>query len=152
MKPFFLIAGILIALPILIQAQSQGKVPVTIMSCTELECIHQKDVFFAGEGAYIDYNSTIKGISYAATLTHPDGTRQQIAFPNRITSNVTGNYTIDMTVWKEGYDETQASKIVQFVEVRENPPVLDWIPLAAVAGIAVVVFAAWRLSGRKKKK
>lgn len=152
MKPFLVAAAILLALPVL--AAAQEALDVKIMFCMERECVNQKDFFYAGEGAYIDYNSTLKGITYAAFLIHPDGTRQQITFANRVISNVTANYTIEMTVWKDGYNETKISRTLQFVEApslpaQSNPPVLDWMPLAVVAGAAVIAFAAWRVYKKK---
>jgi hypothetical protein len=155
MKKSLLVLGMLIALPFLAAAQSPGTLDVKLMSCTELVCKHQKDIFLLNEGAYIDYNSSVKEISYAATLTNPDGTKYQISFPNRITSNVTGNYTVEITAWKEGYEETRTSKIVQFVDSYpkpENPPVLDWVPLLALLAGFLTVFVAWRVYTHRKRQ
>src|SRR4030042_5212656 len=66
--------------------QESQKINVTLMSCAELQCVNRKDIFLLNESAYLDYNSTVKEISYSATLTFPDGTEYQTNFPNRITS------------------------------------------------------------------
>ena len=154
MKKSLILCGLLMLLAVSVAAQSLGRMDITIMSCTELTCINQKDVFFVDEQAYIDYNSSVKEITYAATITFPDGTKYQTQFPNRIISNVTGNYTIDITVWKEGYEEARASKVVQFVDSPSNagnPPVLDWerFLLFGLAA-ALTVFVAWGIYRRRK--
>lgn len=156
MKKSLLLAGMLILLIVsAAAAQSPGKIDITIMSCTELVCDNQKDVFLVNEGAYIDYNSSVKEITYAATITFPDGTKYQTQFPNRITSNVTGNYTVEIIAWKEGYEEARASKVVQFVNElpqQENPPVLDWtrfLLFALAAGLTV--FVVWGIYRRRKR-
>jgi hypothetical protein len=156
MKKSLLLCGLLILLAIPAAAQPLGKMNITLMSCTELVCEHQKDFFLVNEGAYIDYNSSEKGISYSATLTYPEGERVQIAFPNRITSNVTGNYTVEITAWKEGFEEARTSKVVQFVnelpgEQVQNPPTVDWARiLLFVLAAALTVFVAWGILRRRR--
>ena len=156
MRKAILLLGVLLALPAFAAAQP-GRLNVAILSCTNLTCEIQKDAFFLDEQAYIDYNASMTGISYAATLTFPDGTSYQTQFPNRITSNVSGNYTVEMTVWMEGYDDINVTKIVQFVDrpsagQAQNPPAIDWvwvlIPLAAV----LTAFVGWRVYTHRKPK
>jgi hypothetical protein len=133
------------------------KLDVRLTSCRDLLCVNSSDFFLPGEGAYIDYNSSVKGISYWAQLTFPDGTNYQITFPNRITSNVTGNYTVEVAAWKDGYDELTLTKVVQFVDVMpeeqvQNPPVLDWtiFLLSMIAGV-LTVLVVWRVYTHRKK-
>jgi len=145
--------ALLMALPLTGLAQEGGKIDVVLTSCRDLLCTNRTDVFLVGEGAYIDYNSSLKEISYSATLTFPNGTIYQITFPNRIISNVTGNYTVEMIAWKEGYEETRLSETVQFVDKLpglENPLRLDWAPALVLIGVALTAFVAWRVwAGRK---
>jgi len=154
MKKFLILAVLLLVLPAI--ASAAMRLDVRLTSCRDLLCVNASDFFLPGEGAYIDYNSSIKGISYWAQITFPDGTKQQLQFPNRITSNTTGNYTVEMNVWKDGYDELTVTKVVQFVdalpqEQAQNPLVLDWtwilIPLAGVLTALVV----WRVYTHRKK-
>jgi hypothetical protein len=154
MKKSFLLFGVLIVLPLFVVAQeSLPKIDITLMSCTELQCTNQKDVFSVNESAYLDYNSTVKEISYSAAITFPDGTKYQTTFPNRITSNVTGNYTVELIAWKEGYQDTSVSKIVQFVEksspASQNPMTINPVPVLAIIAAALIVFALWRYSKKK---
>ncbi|HJW96691.1 MAG TPA: hypothetical protein VJ485_00840, partial [archaeon] len=126
MKKSFMILGALLLMPVIIVAiaagqESRGRINVTLMSCAELQCVNRKDIFLLNESAYLDYNSTVNEISYSATLTFPDGTEYQTNFPNRITSNVTGDYMVEMIVWKEGYEETHLSKVVRFVDSLSGP-------------------------------
>jgi hypothetical protein len=148
-----LFAALVLLMPALAAAQQLPKINMSLMSCTELECINQKDIFLVNENAYLDYNSTEKEISYSAVITLPDGTKYQTQFPNRIISNVTGNYTIELTAWKEGYQDTTVSKVVQFVEKPSstgNPLAINPVPILAVAAAIILVFGLWRYSKRKK--
>jgi len=158
MKSFVVVLAVLLAMPFLAAAQVQAeKLNLTLMTCTELECINKKDVFLVNESAYLDYNSTVKEISFSATLTFPDGTKHQITFPNRVISNVTGTYTFEITAWKEGYEETTVTKNFQIVEKlpetqADNLPKLDWFPFAFIAVLVVLIFASWRFHRRKSPK
>jgi hypothetical protein len=155
MKKSFLLFGVLIVLPLFVVAQeSLPKINITLMSCTELQCTNQKDVFSVNESAYLDYNSTVKEISYSAAITFPDGTKYQTTFPNRITSNATGNYTVELIAWKEGYLDTSVSKVVQFVDNSsgtpvQNPMTINPVPVLAIIAAALIVFALWRYSKKK---
>jgi hypothetical protein len=162
-----LVMAALLAMPLLAAAQnneSQGNLDVQIWSCTELECANRQDVFLVGQYAYIDYNSSVKGLIIAGSLKFPDGSSYQIMFPNRITSNTTGNFTIDLIAWKEGYNETFASKVIQFVDqlpasnttandtgpsAVQNPPTFDVIPILAILVVALAAIGVWRYSHRK---
>jgi len=144
-----------LALPLI--ASAAMRLDVKLTSCRDLLCENSSDFFLPGEGAYIDYNSSVRGISYWAQLTFPDGTKYQITFPNRITSNVTGNYTVEIVAWKDGYDEMTLTKVVQFVDKLpeqqvQNPPVLDWARflLSMLAGLLTVI-VVWRLYTHWKK-
>jgi hypothetical protein len=150
--------AVLMALPLI--AAAAMRLDVNLMSCRELLCENATDVFLVGAGAYIDYNSSVRGISYWAQLTFPDGTKYQITFPNRITSNVTGNYTVEITAWKEGYDEFTGTKVVQFVDKlpesspqnTQNPPVLDWQKfLLFVVAAVMTVLVVRRIYSRRKR-
>ncbi|MEM5812104.1 MAG: hypothetical protein QXN71_03570 [Candidatus Aenigmatarchaeota archaeon] len=148
---------VFIALSLAMPLISAERVPVTLMSCRDLLCTNRTDTFLVNESAYIDYNSSIREISYSATLTFPDGTKYQITFPNRITSNATGNYTVEMTVWKEGYEETKLTKVVQFVERiperrTENPYRVDIVPLITLVLSALIVFSLWKYSKRRQRQ
>ena len=156
MKRFLALAVMLLVLPAM-AAAALPKLDLRLTSCRDLLCANSTDFFLVGEGAYIDYNSSVKGISYWAQLTFPDGTKYQITFPNRITSNVTGNYTVEVTAWKDGYDELTLTKVVQFVDKLpeqqvQNPPVLDWAAflLSMLAGFLTVI-VVWRLYMHWKK-
>ncbi len=164
MKKSFMILGALLLMPVIIVAiaagqESRGRINVTLMSCEELQCVNRKDIFLLNESAYLDYNSTVNEISYSATLTFPDGTEYQTNFPNRITSNVTGDYMVEMIVWKEGYEETHLSKVVRFVDSlsgpsgqeAQNPPRFEVIPILVFAVPVVLVFVLWRYSKRKSR-
>ncbi len=158
MKKYLLLAGALIAvLAIPFTVNAAMRLDVQLMSCRELLCTNRADVFLVGEGAYIDYNSSVKGITYWAQLTFPDGTKYQINFPNRVTSNVTGNYTVEMVAWKDGYDELTVTKAVQFVEKLpeaqvQNPPVLDWQKfLLFVVAAVLTVLVLWGVYSRRKR-
>jgi hypothetical protein len=161
MKKILAVVSIIAVMPFI--AAAAMRLDVKLTSCRDLLCTNATDFFLPGEGAYIDYNSSVKGISYWAQLTFPDGTKYQITFPNRITSNETGNYTVEMTVWKDGYDELTVSKVVQFVdsipeeqvqgpENTQNPPVLDWpiFLLSMLAGV-LTVLVVWSLYSRRKR-
>ena len=154
MRKFLLLAAaVLLVLPFI--ASAAMRLDVTLTSCRDLLCANASDFFLTGEGAYIDYNSSVKGITYWAQLTFPDGTKQQLQFPNRITSNITGNYTVEIVAWKDGYDELTVTKVVQFVDKipePQNPPVLDWeiFLLSMIAGI-LTVLVVWRVYTRMKK-
>jgi hypothetical protein len=159
-KSILLIAAVLLATPFLAAVQAQQSLDIKLMSCTEILCTSRKDVFLVGEYAYIDYNSSVKGLIVAGALRMPDGTSYQIMFPNRITSNTTGNFTVDLVAWKEGYQETMASKVVQFVDVlpdgnatgppaEQNPLRIDIVPVIAVIIALLIVLGAWRYSKRK---
>jgi hypothetical protein len=155
MKSVILVGALVLLIPAaLAAAQELPKLNVTLMSCTELECVNQKDVFLVNESAYLDYNSTVKNISYSATITFPDGTRYQTTFPNRIISNITGNYTVDIIAWAEGYQDTTVSKEVRFAEksspASQNPVTINPVPLLAIAAAIILVFGLWRYSKRGK--
>jgi len=157
MKKSLLLLGVLMALPLFVSAQETRKLNITLMSCRELLCTNRADVFLLNESAYIDYNSSVKGISYAAMLTFPDGSKYQIMLPNRIASNFTGNYTVELTAWKDGYEETKLTKVVQFAEKLpasdiENPPQVDLVRLLQVIIAAGFVIAVvWRITRRNRK-
>ncbi len=160
MKPFMLLVALLL-MPAITAAIATGqdsqKINVTLMSCIELQCVNRKDVFLLNESAYLDYNSSVKEISYSATLTFPDGTKYQTNFPNRITSNVTGDYMVEMVVWKEGYEETHVSKIVRFVDSLsgpsdQNPPRFEVVPIVVIVIPIILVFTLWRYSKGKTGK
>jgi len=150
MKSVVLLGALVFLMPaVFAAAQQLPKINITLMSCTELQCINQKDVFLVNESAYIDYNSSVKEIVYAVTITFPDGTRYQTQFPNRITSNITGNYTIELTAWKDGYQDATVSKIVQFVEKpsdSQNPMTINPVPILAIAAAVLIVLGLWRYS------
>ncbi len=158
MKKSLLLLGVLVVLPLFAAAQeSQQKINVTLMSCTELLCTNKKDIFLVNESAYIDYNSSVKDIFYSAMLTFPDGSKYQIMLPNRITSNFTGNYTVELTVWKDGYEETKLTKVVQFAEKLpapniENPPQVDLVRmLLVIVAAGFIIAVVWRLARRNRK-
>lgn len=154
MKKLLAVVSILAVLPFI--AAAAMRLDFTLTSCRDLLCTNRTDTFLVGEGAYIDYNSSVKGISYWAQLAFPDGTKYQITFPNRITSNTTGNYTVEAVVWKDGYDELTVTKVVQFVDKlpeQQNPPILDWerFLLFAVAAV-LTIFVVWRIFRRRPKR
>ena len=157
MRKYLLLASaVLLVLPF-IAAAALPKLDVVPTSCRDLLCTNRTDVFLVNESAYIDYNSSVKGISYWAQITFPDGTKYQLTFPNRITSNATGNYTVEIVAWKDGYEETAVTKVVQFVDKIpeskiENPPILDWqiFLLSMIAGV-LTVLVVWRVYSRMKK-
>jgi len=154
MKKFLAFAAALAFLPALAAAQEGGKINVTLLVCRELLCASKADLFLLNESAYIDYNSSVREISYSAIFTFPDGAKYQAMLPNRITTNMTGNYTIEFIAWKEGYEETRISKTIQFVEKMPepaNPATLDWVPVLAALGAGLTVFVAWRVYSRRKK-
>jgi hypothetical protein len=152
-----LIAFLCLALILPAMAAAQETLNVEVMSCTELECINQKDTFLVGESAYIDYNASVKGISYSALITFPDGQIYQTAFPNRIISNVTGNYTVDIIAWKDD-QEARASHTIQFVEslpepaAAQEPARLDWLPVILILGTFAVMLAVWKFPKRKPSR
>lgn len=161
MKALFGLAAILLVLPLAAAAQSMGKIPIEVMSCTELQCIYRTDVFLTGQYAYLDYNSSVKGVTVSGILTFPDESIQQITFPNRIMPNISGTYLLQITAWKDGYDETVSTKFIQFVDnplldnssvgnrtVDQNPPKVDVIPIIAVIILAAGILAAWRYTKR----
>jgi len=156
-KSLLLAAVVLLALPFFVAGQETPRLDVTLMSCTELQCTNQKDVFFVNESAYIDYNSSVKGISYSAILAFPDGSKYQIMLPNRIISNVTGNYTVELIAWKDAYDETRVTKVVQFVEKQpasntENPPQVDLVRiLLVIVAVGFIITVVWRITRRNRK-
>ncbi|MCX6814719.1 MAG: hypothetical protein NTY20_03670 [Candidatus Aenigmarchaeota archaeon] len=157
-KSLLLVAAILMVLPFFAAAQEKPRLNITLMSCRELQCKNRADVFLVNESAYIDYNSTVKEISYSAILTFPDGTEYQILFPNRITSNVTGNYTVEIIAWKDGYEETSVSKIVPFVDNAsvsqnsQNPITINPIPILAIIIAVLLVVGLWRYFRRTPEK
>jgi len=157
MKKSLLLLGVLVVLPFFAAAQEKPQLSVTLMSCRELLCTNRADIFLLNESAYIDYNSSVKGISYSAILTFPDGSKYQIMLPNRITSNFTGNYTVELTAWKDGYDETKLTKVVQFVEKLpapniENPPQVDLVRmLLVIVAVGLIIAVVWRLARRNRK-
>jgi len=143
-KSLLAFAVVLAALPFFAAAE---KVPVELMSCRELLCTNRADTFLVNESAYIDYNSSVRGISYSATLTFPDGNKYQIMLPNRIASNFTGNYTVELTAWKDGYEETKLTKVVRFVEKPsepQNPITINPIPVLVVILIVLIAIGSWR--------
>jgi hypothetical protein len=155
MKRFLALAVLLLVLPAM--AAAALPIDVRLTSCRDLLCVNSSDFFLPGEGAYIDYNSSVKEISYWAQITFPDGTKYQITFPNRITSNVTGNYTVEVIFWKDGYEETSLTKVVHFVDTlpgqqAQNPPVLDWAAflLSMIAGV-LTVLVVWRVYAHMKR-
>jgi len=156
MRKFLAFAVILSVMPAM-AAAALPNLDLRLTSCRDLLCENATDVFLVGEGAYVDYNSTEKGISYWSQVTFPDGTKYQITFPNRITSNVTGNYTLDIVAWKEGYEETALTKVVQFVdtfpqEQSQNPPVLDWtIFLLSMIASVLTVLVVWEVYTHRKR-
>jgi hypothetical protein len=162
MKSFIVVAAVLLVLPFLAAAQENPRLNITLMSCRELQCWNRADIFLLNESAYIDYNSSEKGISYYAFLTDPNGTKYPIIFPNRIISNTTGNYTVEITAWKEGYEERHISRVVQFVEKIPEPEIqkparLDWITVLGVLAVALTLFVGWRVyksskPGKEKPK
>lgn len=158
MKKLIMLAGAIIAvIAITFTVKAEMKLDVQLMSCREITCENRTDFFLPGQGAYIDYNSSVRGITYWAQITFPDGSKQQLQFPNRITSNTTGNYTIEMTAWKDGYDELNVTKVIQFVdklqeEQVQNPPVLDWQMLLLFAlAAALTIFVVWSVYSHGKK-
>ena len=62
-----------------------------------------KKVFYSGEEININYNSDIENPIISASLTYPDGTKQDITLPTSITATQIGTYDINIIASKEGY-------------------------------------------------
>ncbi len=158
MKAHLAVTAFFLASALMAWGVHAEKVNVTLMSCKDLLCTVQKGAFLLNESAYIDYNSSEKEITYSAVLTFPDGKSYQINFPNRVVSNETGKYIVNMTVWKDGFEETKVYKEFSFIDSSpqtpavENPPTLDIVPMLVIAIPIVIVLALWMHSNRKHKK
>jgi hypothetical protein len=90
-------------------------------------------------------------------LTFPDDSKYQIMMPNRITSNTTGNYTVELTAWKDGYEETKLTKVIRFMEKQpasntENPPQVDLVRmLLVIVAAGFIIAVVWRITRRDRK-
>lgn len=92
-----------------------------ILTCRDRDCFNKSKVFVRGEFIYLDYISEISNPKINATLSYPDGSKEQISLPISIRPQQIGTYTLNVKVSKEGY-RTQSFS-VQFTVIEKEPKI-----------------------------
>ena len=77
-------------------------IDIELLTCTDRSCNNQATLFYEGETVYLNYVSSVEGLSAEATLILPDDAQRQIDIPSRYSPNGSGTYTLRVTASKEG--------------------------------------------------
>ncbi|MFH1641524.1 MAG: hypothetical protein ABIC04_01360 [Nanoarchaeota archaeon] len=71
--------------------------------CMDLQCIEKSTIFIKNNEIYLNYESEVENPDIRATLTNPDGSKEQITLPHSVRADQIGTYTLDATASKDGY-------------------------------------------------
>jgi len=75
-----------------------------------------KKVFLKNEEIKINYDSSVKDLIIQATLTYPNGKKEQITLPSSIKAEQIGTYELKVTASKEGYKTVESKEQFGVIE------------------------------------
>lgn len=130
-------------------------IDLELLTCRNQSCDNQATLFYKGEVVYLNYMSSVEGLSTEATLTLPNETQRQIEMPSSYSPKRSGTYTLRVTASKEGYKTL--TKEVEFGVLDEEIRVLEGESAAfptryVIIGVAAVAVAIAFFLGIKLKK
>jgi len=89
--------------------------------CKDSGCLRKTRVFVKDEEVFISYGSEVKGSSFSATLSLPDGSRSDVNLPISVRVNQVGVYTLDVSAFKKGYQGVNEK--MKFAVIAEKPTI-----------------------------
>jgi len=111
------------------------QMPFGVYLCRDEECEYHSSVFIQGASIYVGYESPIEGIQVAATISFPDGSKENITLPAVLQAGGTGPYVLQVTASKSGYKSEAAEIDFAVIEQEPNIPVRK-PPWAAIFGVS----------------
>lgn len=130
-------------------------IDIELLTCKNQSCDNQATLFHKGEFVYLNYISSVQGLSTAATLILPNDTQKQIQMPSSYKPKSSGTYMLRVTASKEGYKTL--TREIEFGVLEQEIKVLEGeLPASptryVIIGVAVVAIAVASLLGIKLKR
>lgn len=130
-------------------------IDIELLTCRNQSCDNQATLFCKGEIVYLNYLSSVEGLSKEATLILPNDTQKQIEMPSSYSPKGPGTYTLRVTASKEGYKTL--TKEIEFGVLEEEIKVLEgesptFPTLYVIIGAVVVAAVIASLLGIKLKR
>lgn len=115
------------------------QMPFGVYLCRDEECEYESSVFIQGASIYVGYESPIEGIQVAATISFPDGSKENITLPTLLQAGGTGSYILQVTASKSGYKSEAAQIDFAVIEQEPNIPVKKppWAAIFTVTDLQV---------------
>lgn len=90
----------------------------SVSVCKDSSCAERASVFKAGEKFYLDYNSSLQGVSVNSEIVHPNGEVQKVNLPYSGSFNNEGNYELLVNATKPGYNPVR--KTFDFAIIKKS--------------------------------
>ena len=119
-------------------------IDIELLTCRRQSCDSQVTLFYKEETVYLNYVSSVEGLSTEASMILPDDTQRQIDIPSRYSPRGPGTYMLRVTASKEGYKTL--TKEIEFGVLEEEIKVLEGESAAfptryVIIGVVVVAAA-----------
>lgn len=85
---------------------------VSLLTCTDPTCKNQSSMFLVGESAYLDFNSTTKGVKCNVKISTPAGSTTTLDLPTTITLSEKGTYFVAGSCSKQGFNPVTPSLMI----------------------------------------
>jgi hypothetical protein len=135
-------------------------IDIELVTCKSKSCDEEATIFYKGETIYLDYKSSIEGLSTKATLILPDKTQKGISIPSSYLLETPGSYILKVIASKEGYKtvdkEIEFGALEEEIKVVEQRPTIEKeIPklylIIGAAVVAAIIGSVLVIRLRKKK-
>jgi hypothetical protein len=132
-----------------------GIIDIELLTCRNQSCDNQATLFHRGEVVYLNYISSVQGLSTTATLILPNDTQKQIQMPSSYKPKSSGTYMLRVTASKEGYKTL--TKEIEFGVLEAPINVLEgetptfptrYVTVAAIGAAVIVAFVIFLRSRR----
>ena len=133
-------------------------IDIELLTCRNQSCDSQATLFHKGEVVYLNYISSVQGLSTAATLILPNDAERQIQMPSSYKPKSSGTYMLRVTASKEGYKTL--TKEIEFGVLKAPINVLEgetptfptrYVTIGAI-GVAVIIAFVIFLRPRRRSR
>ena len=111
-------------------------IDIALLTCEDESCDKRATLFYKGETVYLNYKSSVEGLSIDAALIFPDETEKEIDMPSSYSLEAPGRYILKLTASKEGYKTI--TKEIEFGALEEEIKVLEEKPMAFPIGYVII--------------
>jgi hypothetical protein len=131
-------------------------IDIELLTCRDRSCNNQATLFYEGETVYLDYVSSLEGLSAEAILILPNDTQKQIEMPSSYSPKGPGTYTLRVAASKQGYKTLV--KEIEFGVLEEQINVLGGetatfpTRYVTIGGAVAAVAIACLLGAKLKRK